>query len=383
MRSSSFARFDSQQGSEIQPQQAPGFRYNPYAYLDSGSDPHLLEYIVDHRVFLLATREQPALVVAEPGSGKTATRIAVARSCLMAHSGRSSFPIIYNLPDYFTRPDQDISAEAHLRALLRAGAAGLLLFYAFRPEQYLALTPAAQSEAAGVWQQHLPLQLAYYLDILEQTGDPNQLIAQLEASYPSGAAPAYRLVEDFCQNLRAAPARPWSEPPAGQFARLCDFILDTAGARSIIILTDGVDAFPLAGQTRQQQAQQYTGALCSQAGALARQGVYLKVFLPSPVAVGEALETISIVWSVAEVAELLRRRVYAATAAQTASLDAYATIDVHDIEGRLAQAAGPRPREAIYLAGKCYNHLIHGAAPSLIDDPLITDLLRHYRARQH
>jgi hypothetical protein len=74
-----------------------GLRFDPYVHLEASGDPHLPEYTVNLDIFRVALDAVPTIIVAPPGGGKTAMRVAVTRTCWFDIGGTYPFPLPYNL----------------------------------------------------------------------------------------------------------------------------------------------------------------------------------------------------------------------------------------------------------------------------------------------
>ncbi len=340
-----------------------GFLYNPFEFLESSVDPHLPDYLVGNEVFSLASDDKPAYIGSPPGSGKTSARIAISRAYWAGHGGRPTFPLVYNLPDYikFAPEDQPVSYEQHLVNILQAGAAGLLVNLAFRPEQFLALQQSDRRLAACLLQTHLPLPLDQFVSILEQTCDPNLLRPMLERTYPALDIPPAGLMAEFCQALAGCAAENAATSPEEQFWQLNQLLRGPLGSRNIFILLDSIDAFPTDTSEPVQQFDRLMRALVEKSDELAGQQIYLKWFIPDEALVPlnhlgiEESQFIKISWSLDQLTELIQKRIIAATEAQLGSMTAFAESGLTDVDRWIAGSVKPRPREVIRLTG----HILH------------------------
>ena len=80
-----------------------GLRFDPYVHLEASSDPYLSEYTINLEIFRVALDNKPTIIVAPPGGGKTAMRVAVTRTCWFDIGGTSvsythlTLPTIYSV----------------------------------------------------------------------------------------------------------------------------------------------------------------------------------------------------------------------------------------------------------------------------------------------
>jgi hypothetical protein len=94
------------------------------------------KYTVNLDIFRVALDNKPTIIVAPPGGGKTAMRVAVTRTCWFDIGGTYPFPLPYNL-GMAPLTGKPPTTTQHLRLLLEAGTCALLTGLAFRPERLL------------------------------------------------------------------------------------------------------------------------------------------------------------------------------------------------------------------------------------------------------
>lgn len=338
-----------------------GFRFDPFQHLEASADPHLGEYIVGHETFAITWDDTPALIFARAGGGKTAMRIYAARACWVGLGGSHPFPIPYVLPNYVVA-DHPISLDAHMRGLLQATAAALLIGLAFRPERFLALNTTDRRALTAILQRTLPGPLSHYLDMMREASTPLALSALVDRAYVLPDPPNQRMLLDLCAALddAASPDSISPDLPKDLFERLVEFILGPLNFRSIFLLVDGVDAFPETMADPAAAAECVT-SLLAQATAWTEQRIFLKCFLlietQAPLAaqlpyVLPKIRQASLVWTPMLLAEVIRRRVYVASGGEFGSLDALAGPALRDVETTLVKSIPPLPREALVLVGR-------------------------------
>ncbi len=331
-----------------------GLAYNPYKYVEASSDPHLGDYLIGHHVSTHIRRQEPLLVFAPHGGGKTALRLLAGRQAWIE---RRALPVAYLLPTHTRYQDHATFAE-HLRGIVRATAIALWIAIAFRPELALSLNSAQLTQLVTLLDAHLPARLAHYLAILRDEGTPAVLAVFLDRVVNLPDPPHEMLVHEFCDKLeKHLPASQSSPSSIEQSWRAqCEFIFDTFAFPALELLVDGVDATPRTFANPDAEVR-WLAPLLEHAPRWADQKIFLKAFLPED-AQHELLElshiranfgVTSIEWSPSHLTEMLRRRLYAASHGIFNSLNVIAAPDVQEIESQIANTALPRPREAIAL----------------------------------
>lgn len=343
-----------------------GLRFDPYVHLEASSDPHLSEYTVNLDIFRTAWDAAPAVIFAPPGGGKTAMRVAVTRTCWYDIGGAYPFPLPYNLgaaPLTGAPP----TAAQHLRLLLEAGTCALLTGLAFRPERLLRAAPADIRALVGLLRAGLPGPLEYYLDVLRETGTPAGLTPLLERTYALTAPPLPEALRRFCDVVGRIDADAMRGQPEDLFSTFVDLTTGTLGFGHVLILIDGVDAI-YENQADNRLALQWVADLCDYSKMWRERNVFIKLFAPDiiePHIAGYlqthaiAAQIARIVWDADLLAELLRKRIFAASDGRFESLDAISTPALTDVERQIVAAITPLPRVALQVTRRA---LLHYAA---------------------
>ncbi len=335
--------------------EAAGLKRNPFQYRESSGDPFLVDYIVNNESFAMAWMDEPALILADAGAGKTAMRIYTARICWTSLGRRHPFPIPYYLPQYFDDATF-FDYETHLEAIVEAGIASLFLGLAFRPDHFLNASPAVQARTARLLAAHLPAPLERYLEILRE--DLNvQALPLLDPAYslpePPGSEPIQQMCAKMEESLKLAPQT--QESPAHEFEDLCDLLLNGYQFRSIQLLLDGLDAFPTLSKDATLACQALDPVL-QQVIPWSEHKIYFKAFLPLELGpaikkahpkVWEILNVCKIQWDIDQLANMLRRRIYIASGGDIGSLDAISSPALRDVEIQLARSCVLLPRDLI------------------------------------
>ncbi|MCL4271848.1 MAG: hypothetical protein KJZ72_19980, partial [Anaerolineales bacterium] len=143
------------------------------------------------------------------------------------------------------------------------------------------------------------------------------------------------------------------------FNHVMNWITRDLGFRSVYILLDGVDGFPELASSPGFAAQSLI-QFFAKAPEWATINIFIKGFLPLEIRPHlqkhlerqwAALDQVVLKWDAVLLAEMLRRRVYAATEGEYASLSKVSTLPSgQDLEFELARNVNPLPREVLTLA---------------------------------
>jgi hypothetical protein len=336
-----------------------GFRFNPFEHDEASRDPHLNRYLIRHDAFSAAWSETPATIFSPPGGGKTALRIYTSRACWTGGGGYQPFPIHYHLPHYFANSHFS-TLEDHLQRIVHSSAIALFLAFAYYPLILLRASTPLQTHLIQFIATWIP-NLDYYLAILRANHQPDIVAAQLDKSYVLHQSPDISLLNLVCEILEKhlnEDKRPISLSILTVFEKVMSWITRDLGFRAVYVLLDGVDGFPeLAfspGFATQSLVQ-----LFARASEWTASRIFIKGFLPLEIRPHlqkhlekqwAALDQTELKWDAAMLAEMLRRRVYAATEGEYASLSKVSALPSgQDLEFELARNVNPLPREALTL----------------------------------
>lgn len=335
-----------------------GFSFDPFEHIEASRDPNLNRYLIGHEAFSVAWSETPAMIYSPPGGGKTALRIYTSRACWTGGGGYQPFPIHYHLPHYFKSGDFS-TLEDHLEQIVRSGAHALLLAFAYYPLIFIKSPPFLQKQLAQFIFTWIP-NIDFYLDVLRE-GQPDDVAGQLDGSYKlhqaSDPALLPLLLDMLTKNYKEGQA-PVSLSIQKVFERMGKWITKDLGFRAVYLLLDGVDGFPELASSPGFAAESLA-QLFAKAPEWTSSRTFLKGFLPQEIRahLRERLEKqwsafgqVDLKWDSAALAEMLRRRVYAATEGEFASLSAVSALPSgQDLELELARAVNPLPREVLTL----------------------------------
>jgi len=335
-----------------------GFRFDPFEYLEASQDPHLNRYLIGHEAFSAAWSETPALIFSPPGGGKTALRIYAFRACWTGGGGYQPFPIHYHLPHYFENSNFS-TLEDHLQKIVHSTAIALFLSFAYYPLIFLKASPSLQKQLAQFIFTWVP-NIDYYLEVLRD-GGPDRVAAQLDRSYQLHQTPdpaLLSLVRVTLEKHLAEEPSPIGLSIQKVFERLMKWITQDLGFRAVYLLLDGVDGFPELARSPGFAAESLVN-LFANAPTWTQTRIFLKGFLPLEIRAHlqarlekqwPAFGQVALKWDEAMLAELIRRRVYAATEGEFASLGAVSAVpSVQDMELELARTVNPLPREMLVL----------------------------------
>jgi hypothetical protein len=334
------------------------FRFDPFEHIEASADPNLNRYLIGHEAFSAAWSETPALIFSPPGGGKTALRIYTSRACWTGGGGYQPFPIHYHLPHYFENSNFS-TIEDHLQKIVHSTANALFLSFAYYPLIFLKASPSLQKQLAQFIFTWIP-NVDYYLSVLRD-GGPDRAAAQLDRSYQLHQTPDPALLSLVCATLEkhlAEEPSPIGLSIQNVFERLMKWITRDLGFRAVYLLLDGVDGFPELARSPGFAAESLVN-LFANAPAWTEERIFVKGFLPLEIRAHlqkrlekqwPAFGQVELKWDEAMLADLIRRRVYAATNGEFASLGAVSAVpSVQDLELELARAVYPLPREALVL----------------------------------
>lgn len=369
-----------------------GLRFDPFQHLDSGTDPYLPEYLIDHGAFGVLWGDWSSFLFAPPGGGKTAFRVRLARACRIGMEGRRIFPILFRPP----RPAQEEETpkeEEVYATLFREAGAGLLFQLAYQPYRLLGLPGNLQREIRLVLRASLP-SLDYYILQLKDAGSLEPLA---EAFDPTARGlplePAPTSILHLCGVLSENGSQP--RPTKSHEERLGDLttvIFQILKYESIYLLIDGADAY----------TQEPSAILRLLEPLLIRQRtwesskIFSKFFLPDdvfpliqqnfPELLTEPTKSATIKWDQESLAAVIQERLYVASEGMYGSLEAISTREVpHPAEAVLAQVATPPvPREMVLLAQRIFTEHLRRVGPyGWLDKQDFEAALRWYRERKH
>jgi len=336
-----------------------GFRFDPFEHDEASRDPNLNRYLIGHDAFSAIWGETPAAIFSPPGGGKTALRIYTSRACWTGGGGYQPFPIHYHLPHYFANSNFS-TLEEHLQKIVHSSAHALFLAFAYYPLIFLKASTSLQIHLIQFIATWIP-KLDYYLTVLRENHQPDIVAAQLDRSYVLHQSPDFSLLNLVCEIFEkhlGEEKLPISSSIHTVFERVMNWITRDLGFRSVYVLLDGVDGFPELASSPGFAAQSLV-QLFAKAPEWTVSHIFVKGFLPQEIRVHlrERLEKqwstfsqVDLKWDTAALAEMLRRRVYAATEGEFASLSAVSALPSgQDLELELARAVNPLPREALTL----------------------------------
>lgn len=363
-----------------------GLRFDPYIHLEASSDPHLSEYTVNLDIFRTAWDAAPTIMFAPPGGGKTATRVAVTRTCWYDIGGTYPFPLPYNL-GAAPLTGKPPTADQHLRLMLEAGTCALLTGLAFRPERVLRASPGDIRAIVSMLRAGLPGPLDYYLDVLRETGTPAGLTPLLERTYALTAPPSADVLRHFCDVVAQAGADASRGQPAELFKTFVDLATGALGFSHVLILIDGIDAI-YENQADARLALQWVADLFDQSQAWAERNVFIKWFAPDSLethvdallhARPIAARIAHIVWNADLLVELLRKRIFAASDGRFESLDAISSPALTDVERQIIDVITPLPRLALRVTRRALLHYAARTDEGQLDEDDIRQAIAWYQ----
>lgn len=329
-----------------------GFAFDPFEHLDSARDVHLQSYMVIPRAVESALAEQPLAVFAQPGGGKSALRIYA--SNFYRDSRGVRFPITYVPDGYSADPG------AHFSGIETSLARAVLIYLVSYPDLFSSYDTATRREIKRILQ-ILPFGLDFNLGLMQSARFITDLEQTLGVSAFSGLKEMGMSHRDLGRELQALKAGAAARPSLGEQFDL----LNTAfGAKSIHLLVDGLDGFM---ETSSAPALlKWIEPLFEALQNWEAKNIHLKVFLPMDIADAPsvarfgALRTATLAWDDHLLAEIIRKRVFAASSGVFDTLDAISAPDVRGSELTLArQLPGDRklPRHIIMKCKKIIDQI--------------------------
>lgn len=335
------------------------FHFDPFEYNEASRDPNLNRYLIGHDAFSATWSETPALIFSPPGGGKTALRIYTSRACWTGGGGYQPFPIHYHLPHYFSNSHFS-TIEEHLQRIVHSSAIALFLAFSYYPLIFLRVSTSLQTHLIQFITTWIP-NLDYYLAILRADHQPDIVAEQLDRSYVLYQSPDVSYLNLVCEIFeKHLSEKKYSISSSIHivFNQVMSWLTRDLGFRSVYVLLDGVDGFPELAFSPGFAAESLV-QLFAKAPDWTASHIFVKGFLPLEIRshLQKHLEKqwasfnhVELKWNAASLAEMLRRRVYAATGGGYASLSKVSALPSgQDLEFELAQNVNLLPREALTL----------------------------------
>ncbi|HRQ31834.1 MAG TPA: hypothetical protein PLM89_01875 [Anaerolineales bacterium] len=340
-----------------------GFAFDPFEYLDSTKDAHLQEYLIIPKTVEIALSDQPVAIFAQPGGGKSALRIYTEN--FYKESRGIRFPVTYVPDDYSTEND------FHFIGIKKSLASAAFMYLASYPDLFFALSPTDKRKLI-----RLLLELPLGLDFNLQTLRDSRFLLDLERTLGSPAFSNLPRLDRAHHQLaheleHESPSEP--QPLDDDFALLNDVF----GARSIHILVDGLDGFMETQSPRALLA--WIEPLLNTLETWEKKNIYLKFFLPMDISDAPALTNLralraaALTWDDHLLAEVIRRRVFAASSGAFDRLDAISTPDLRNVELSLARQLGEKeklPRQIILKCQDLLRNMIQSNRTEILTEDL-------------
>jgi len=327
-----------------------GFQFDPFTHLDSTKDARLYEYLVIPKTVEIAWGDGPAAIFARPGGGKSALRTYTE---LVYRGTRGvKLPVTY-IPETYS-PGQ----EFHWAGLRKALARALLIYLVSYPDVFLQLSPLNQSKTKLILS-FLPYDLDFILNILESSSSVADMEQLLGVNALSGIEKIGESHIIMTCRLREMPLELKNNLDVSM---LMAYVKEVFDIDSFHILIDGLDGF--VETTATKQLTEWIAPLLNAAETWAAQHIYLKFFLPVSISdfpqitAHSEITTATLQWDDGLLAEVIRRRLYVASAGAFDSLDAISAPDLRNVELHLARqldADNKLPRQIILKTRKLLN----------------------------
>lgn len=349
-----------------------GLHCNPFdgKYLDAGADANLSSYLVGHEAFAAIAQNQPAMVFAPVGGGKSAFRVRLARACRVGEGGRRILPVIYTLPKPHSFINTTDLYERHLYYILRSIGVELLFALAYKPDQFLDLRLLDRRRVAGQLAAHFPGDLLFYLEQITSEGELSPLVKLIDPSADRLIAqPSTERLRAFCAALatevRAARkqiAEIRKQSTEQRFLSIVTLVKQTLKFEGLYLLIDGIDAYVESVTGGRRQLGDILAPLLTKTSAWSFEKFFPKYFLPADLVSGVRfsallqpgtiidLKLVSIEWTKENLNTVLQERLRFASQGRFTNLDAICAPTLRNVQEQLLEVAAPLPREVLALA---------------------------------
>lgn len=333
-----------------------GLQYYPFAYTESERDDNLESYYVEHPAFKDNLKPAHGLIYAEPGGGKTATRLR------LQSYFRDEFPVqrIFAFSYLIENPSL-AHLDDHIAPLLRSVSQWAFVLFALHGHEFPALKRMA-AQFSRFFEAYYPVP-SWREDLQEalRSGSLRQCLANLGFPFDEEMPPAApgsvntRWLKQWLALLTEAPANS-SSLPEDNWAKWHELrgTLIGSGVSAMIALIDGVDAQPGSYDEEAMLSIARPLVQAMRHNALGER-VYLKLFLPVQLFVplipdqGSDLPAYFIRWDSTQLSEMIHARLAAASGGTVRYLSQLADSSVQNLEDYLLSEAGRSPRALLQI----------------------------------
>jgi len=288
----------------------------------------------------------------------------------MGQETNRPFPVSY-LPPFLKWGHTCPTVDEHLIALVQAGALHLLLILSHRPHWFMRLDDDGRRIIRQALEWNLQGPLGSYLEPCLEEGNLTPLQSLFPPAMLPPDPPRSEALIEFSSALLQTPVPPTKEQPTSQtrWQTLIHALLGILGFPSVYLLLDGLDAI---GETAEdpEMAIRALSPLLSLAPEWAEQRLFFKAFIPVETlriiqqdysSFFSRSQSLTLDWTPALLAEIVRRRVYVASQGNFGSLGMVASPLLRDIEVQMAKEVYPLPREMLVLTQRvieeCAGHM--------------------------
>lgn len=339
-----------------------GLEFDPFHVLDASNDPRLDEYLVAHKSFEAIRRDSITFVFAPPGGGKSAFRVRLARACRVGEQKRRLFPIVYMVPENVLLAGGEARSQAHSQAIMQAAAFELLLRLAYRPHEFLALSPSHRQLVRHLLEKSLPGPLPHFLGQLETVDDLAQLARPYDPTARWSGPPRLQDLRQMIGTMLHTPDLPPEAVPDDGLRAWLSLLTGPLAFEAVYLLLDGLDAYPeTVGKAEESLA--VLAPLLEHARAWARERLFLKAFLPSELqpelearfpGLTAAADVVIMRWTPELLVSLVQSRVGAGAGTTPISLSRLSDLGFRNIDDAVVQAVRPLPREVLAFVERMF-----------------------------
>lgn len=311
-----------------------GLDLNPFEYIDSGKDPLIPFYLIEHKQFDNLSGDQPSFVFAPAGGGKTAFRVRLARECRAGRNGRRIFPIVYKPSEPGSLDEEDERSALRQRTdLLRFAAQELFLHLVYYPYVLDEMDDTLKGSLLQIISWDLDFPISYYLEQMKEVGSLEPVINAFDPTARSlPNPPGKQDITYLCKKLsRYTPSSGGKPDSENRLNKLFDLVLNKLNFEAVYILVDGVDAF-FETVNNPEYALASISWLLGNTLPWMQSRIYVKYFLPietQPSILGTSYRLLTskskiviIKWDADALSEVIRQRLQEASGGKFDSLAA-------------------------------------------------------------
>ncbi len=364
---------------------AAGFAFNPFEALEASQDIHLSKYMIEHSDFANAWGNWPNIVGAPAGGGKTALRIRLTQACYAGGDFNRPFPVNYVIP-FFKFGDQPARYDDHLSEIINKAGVYLLIFLTNRPHRYLQLDDKDKQQVNRAISLSLPGSITTYIEPCITSNNLDYLYTLVP---PSIIPPVQdkKASMEFLHTLQKTKQDEYSDSSLiEKWELLVNVLIRVLKFQNIYLFIDGIDASPTTS-TNEETGIKYIAPLLEKIDIFRAAGIHLKFFIPSEICnvlenqyknLIDETHITKINWDQSNLADLIRRRVFAASEGAFGSLQPFCSPAISEIEMQISKNILPLPREMILFTRQLLINHVNGKS-ELLQSATLNNTIKWYQ----